>query len=398
MTFKYGVFVNDTTDPSSPNVNLSANAIPFIMGCAYGTDGTGDAPITLQKITGFDNYKTIMGFGGTSDDEPDTDYTLESYAYLFFRKFKNAPVYMLNVYVAATHPGGVGDVDATDFTAVVDTVDEIFPTSGVVPCHQLCPGYSEDGTLQTAMEGKIDYQGSHFKVPCIFDGAEADDVAATVVTAGLITTDNVMFTYPKYGGFDLSMLQSCVAVMATRENDDIPYRSPSNYTSPDLGHALPINLASTDKVLGVDDSDSLNEAGVITWTSFGVGGKVLWGSFMVSFVSSVSDYLNDTYIPRMMANYLRTLVTLNIWENVDNPTNLVLIQSVVAKLNAIGGAMQAKGAILGFNIEFKEADNLIVDLQAGILHFTMTYLAPKEAIDIEIDLEINLNYLNSLFA
>jgi len=233
---------------------------------------------------------------------------------------------------------------------------------------------------------------------CLFDGVETATVAETVTEAGLITTNNVLFCYPKYGGYALSSIVACGIVMSAREHDDIPFHSFSNYTSEDIGQAIPVNIASTDKSLNLDDAALLNTAGVVTWSSFGAGGKVLWGSWMVSFVDGVVDYMNDTYIPRMMGNYIQTLVTLNLWANVDDGINKNLVNAVVAKLNAIGGALQGKGALLGFEIQFLESDNPSTDMATGKITLRMKYLIFKEASDISVILELDVSYLQGLFA
>jgi len=396
MPYEHGVQITDTTDPGSPNVSISANGIVFVMGCATGAT-PGVCVTTVQKVTSFEGYKEVFGWAGTDDDTPDTDYTLEEFAYIFFRKYKNAPCYMVNVFTSAEHTT-VDTVDAADFVAIVDDIDQVFPEWGQVPSLFLCPEYSEDSSLQTAMEGKIDYHDGQFKLMCLYDGVETATAAETVIEAALITADNTRLCFPKYGGFNLSSIVAACTVLATREHDDIPYFGPSNYNSTDLGHAIPFDIAVADKKLSGSDIKDINEAGVITWNSFGVGGKTLWGPQMTSYVDGVADYTNNTYIPRAMANYSRTIVVLNTVAHVDDPTNIVLVQSVVAKLNAIGGALQAKGAYLGFKVLFLSADNPTINLAAGIIKFRLQYLAPIEASVIEIDLEVNLAYFDTLFA
>ena len=399
MTTYHGIDVTDTTSSGSPNVKTSANLVPFVMGCADGAV-SGTAPVTIQKISSFDEYKTIYGWSGADDDTPDTDYTLEEFAYIYFRKYKNSPVIMLNIFTDVLFVGGVSSVAASDFTAVVDYIDQAYTKHGIVPGFFLCPGYSSDSALRTAMEGKIDYQGSHFKVPCIFDGDETDAVADAVTDETAITTDNVLFTYPKYGGFNLSSIVASVAVMASREHNDIPFYSPSNYTSADLGTAIPFDLASTDKDISIDDANLLADAGVITRVSFGTGGNQIWNSWLASYGGSAgtADYLNDTYIPRMMANNIRTLVVQNLWQNIDQPLNVNQVNSVVTKLNILASNYQGLGALVGYEVKFLEADNTDASLAAGVSKFRLVYLAPRENSDIEVDLEVDTSYFSTLFS
>lgn len=398
MTTKHGVYVTDTTSAGAPNVKTSINLVPFVMGNAAGPTG-GDAPQTVLKISSFDEYVDTYGWSGADHDTPDTDYSLEVFAYIYFRKYKNSPAILRNEFTTADYAGGVSTVAASDFTAIVDSIDECYTKYGIVPFFFSCPGYSDDSTLQTAMEGKIDYQDSHFKVMCVFDGLETDTVATTVTTATAITTDNVLFCYPKYGGFYLSHTAISAAVMAARENSDVPYYSPSNYNSADIGGAIPFNLASTDKVISMDDAALLADAGVMTRVSRGVSGYQVWNSWMVSYGggSGTADYLNDTYIPRAMGNYIRTLTVQNLWENIDDPTNTNQINSIVTKLNIIGGNLQGLGALVGYEVQFLEADNTTTDLAAGITNFRLVYLAPRENSDIEVALEVNTNYFSNLF-
>lgn len=398
MPTKHGVYVTDTTSAGSPNVKTSVNSVPFVMGCAYG-GVAGTAPTTVLKISSFNEYVDTYDWSGTDYDTPDTDYSLEVAAYIHFRKYKNSPMIMRNMFTTADFAGGVSTVAASDFTAVVDDIDQCYTKYGIVPSFFSVPGYSSDSSLQTAMEGKIDYQDSHFKVACVFDGDETDTVSATVTTATGITTDNVVFCYPKYGGYYMSHTFIAAAVMATRENSDVPYYSPSNYNSNDIGNAIPFSIVAADKVISMDDAALLADAGVVTRVSRGVGGYQVWNSWLVSYGGSAgtADYLNDTYIPRMMANFIRTLTVQNLWENIDQPTNTNQVNSIVTKLNVIGGNLLGLGALVGYEVQFLEEDNTETDLAAGITNFRLVYLAPRENSDIEVALEVNTNYFSNLF-
>jgi hypothetical protein len=396
MATIHGVTVTDQTAAGSPNVKTTVNVVPFVMGNANGLTG-GDAPETVIKINNFEEYKATYGWAGASDDEPDVDYSLEVFAYLFFRRYKNTPVIMRNIYNSTDHPGGVGDVVAADFTAVIDDIDKAYTQYGIVPAFFAIPNYSSDPTLRTAMFGKVDYQ-AHFTLMCVVDGDETSDVATIVTDATAIVTDNVAYTYPKYGGYALSSHFVAMAVKAARENSDVPYRSPSNYDVANGG--IPVSMATADKSIGLDDGNTLADAGVVTRCAAGTNATVIWNSWMASYGggSGTADYLNDTYIPRAMGNYIRTLVVLNLWENIDNPTNKNLINAVVTKLNAIGGSLQGLGALIGFEVEFLEADNPDVDLAAGKITFRLNYLTPKEASNIEVLLVLDTAYFATLFA
>lgn len=98
-----------------------------------------------------------------------------------------------------------------------------------------------------------------------------------------------------------------------------------------------------------------------------------------------------------MFNWVGNTLITTFWSKIDDPANKRLIHSIVDSANIWLNGLTAKGALLGGRVEFREADNTVTDLMAGILYFHVFMTPPAAAREIEFVQEYDPDYISTLF-
>lgn len=384
-------------------IRLGGSAVPVFFGCAHGVGATAGTGTTDPKlINNLAEYVETFGWGNLDDDdEPDLsdvdhDYTLDEVAWVLFKLYGVGPAVFINVYNSTDFPGGVSTVAASDIATALPLVETAIVDLGIIPSHILAPRYSQTGTLKTAMAALGPYNGVPvMKIVDMLDDpadTDAEAKAAAVIEGAALTHENMLGCWPEFGGFPLSLIAMATALWQDiYRSDGIPIHTPSNK----LVRGGITRLAGERVVLS-SWLDSLNEVGIMTIKTLGSRSR-LYGSQMFSYDSAGdADYINDSYIPRRLTNYIFERIMSDVDEYVDDPMNTRLIEDVLAKLNQFGTSLIGRGAMLGFNASFYQEKNPIADLAAGKITFTVTLLPAREASDITIDLVIDLNLFGDL--
>lgn len=384
-------------------IRLGGSAVPVFFGCAHGVGATaGAAPMTPKLIRSFADYVEVFGWGKLDDDdepilaEVNHDYNLDEAAFVLFRLYGVGPAVFINIYNATDFPGGVSTVDADDVIAALDLVETAVVDLGIIPSHILAPRYSQTAALKTAMALLGPYAGVPVMkiVDMKDDPADDDEEAkiAAIIEGAALTHENMFGCWPEFGGFPLSTIVMATALWQdVYRSDGVPLHTPSNK----LIRGGITRLTDERVVLGTWLS-ALNEVGVTTIKTLGSRSR-LYGSQMFSYDSAEdADYINDSYIPRRLTNYVFERIYSDIDEYVDDPLNTRLIEDVLAKLNQFGTSLIGRGAMLGFNASFFAEKNPIADLAAGKITLTVTLLPAREASNIVIDLIVDLNLFGTL--
>jgi phage tail sheath protein FI len=144
-----------------------------------------------------------------------------------------------------------------------------------------------------------------------------------------------------------------------------------------------------------DNADYLNANGVVTALNF-IGGWKCWGN-RTSIYPASSD-VKDVFIPnRRMTDFIRNTIVLSVWQYVDEPGNLRMIDAVVNSLNGYFNGLKAQGALLGARVEFRASDNPKVELLAGHYVFRVSQASPTPAEWIQFLVIFDTSYLDVLF-
>ena len=384
-------------------MRLGGSAVPVFFGCAHGVGATAGVATTEPKlINNFNNYVETLGWGNLDDDDnPDLsdvnhDYTLDEVAWVLFKLYGVGPAVFINIYDSENFGGGVSTVVAADILEALPMVETAVVDLGIIPSHILAPRYSQNGALKTGMAALGPYNGVPvMKIVDMADDPAAGDgeaKAATVVEAEALTHENMFGCWPEFGGFPLSTI--CMATALWQDlyrSDGIPLHTPSNKLV-----RGGITRVEGERVVRSSWLDDLNKAGVSTLKTLGSRTRI-WGSQMFSYDESEdADYINDSYIPRRLTNYVFERIMSDMDEYVDDPLNTRLIEDALAKLNQFGTGLIGRGAMLGFNAAFYAEKNPVAELAAGKIVLTVNLLPAREASNIVIDLIIDLNMFGNL--
>ncbi|KAB8126907.1 phage tail sheath family protein [Gracilibacillus oryzae] len=294
--------------------------------------------------------------------------------------------------------GGV-DVNTGDSTGL-ELINTVFPKFGLVPGTIIAPKYSKDPMVEAVMKAKAETINTYFKATAIVD---VDTTAAN--TYSKVSewknqnnyTDPLEFVcWPKVGlgekQYYLSTQLASLINLTDSQYDDTPYKSPST-------ESLQMNKAiledGKEVNLGPDQAAYLNGQGIVTALNF-IGGWKAWGNRTGAY-PSITD-VKDSFIPvRRMHNWIQNTIILTTWQNVDDPTNRRLIDTVADSLTIWLNGLTATGALLGGRVEFRKEENPQTDLLDGIVKFHVFVASPTPGRSLEFIVEFDANYYNRLF-
>lgn len=296
----------------------------------------------------------------------------------------------------------IGGISATTGKSTgLELIDGIFPRFRLVPGIIACPKFSTLPEVAAVMRAKTENINGLFSCVCVVDipsneeGAQTYSAAVEWKNAHNLSHERQLVCWPmvEIGDKKFHMSTQLIGVMnaTDSDNDNVPYKSPSN-------ELLQIDSVATDTgteiVLGLEQANYLNSQGIITAINF-VNGFVAWGNRTACYPGN-SD-VKDCFIPvRRMFDYISNTFILTFWQNVDQPVTLRLIQTIINSFNIYLNGLTARQMILGGRIEFRGDENPATNLIDGKLIFHVFITPPVPAETIEAIFEYDPEYLNSL--
>lgn len=303
----------------------------------------------------------------------------------------------------ATDADLIGGVDGTSGKMTgLELLNQVFPLFGLVPGQILAPGWSHKPAIAAVMKAKAGNINGLFKAIALTDidssasGADNYTEVSVWKNTNNYTDQQQVPLWPKGKlGNEKFFLSSHFAGLACKTdaaNGDIPYVSPSNKSLQIDGL---VDAAGEEIVLGPDQASYLNGQGVVTALNI-IGGWKLWGNRTGAYPGNSDP--KDSFIPlRRMFNWVANTIILTYWQEVDDPTNVRQIQSVVDSLNIWLNGLSAIGALLGGRVEFREEENPVTSLADGKIKWHLFMASPPPGEDLEFVLEYDVNYLKALF-
>ena len=174
------------------------------------------------------------------------------------------------------------------------------------------------------------------------------------------------------------------------ENDGCPYESPSNKQF--KCDAMVVE-DGTEVNLTLAQANILNAGGVVTALNF-MGGKVCWGNYTACYPASTD--VKDYYIPvSRMFDFVGNTLINTFWSKLDKPMNRRLIDTVIDTCNIWLNGLVGSGYLLGARAEFKESENPLTNLMAGIIKVHIYITPPSPAQEIDFVLEYDADYVTS---
>ncbi len=332
----------------------------------------------------------------------DTDYsTYYEGEYLVIELLSSSAHYAeanLNVAYNQVTPE---DVDTTAVSAGLENIEKCLTIVGVVPDLICAPGYSENSGVAAVMATKAAGINGMFKAKALIDistaasgGADDYSEVAALKASNNLTDEDEILCWPllKLAGktFHYSTQLAGLIAQVDTANNGNPYESPSNKK---LQCDSLVVAAGTEVKLTLAQANILNAAGVVTALNF-MGGFVAWGNYTACYPASTD--VKDYFIPvsRMFDWVGNTLIT-TFWSKLDLPMNRRLIDSIIDTVNIWLNGLTGGGYLLGARAEFREDENPLTNLMAGIIKVHIYITPPSPAQEIDFVLEYDQSYVTA---
>jgi hypothetical protein len=294
------------------------------------------------------------------------------------------------------------EMDSGDIEAGIDAVENVYSQTGQVPGQLLAPGWSQQSAIGAALVAEAASINGVFKARAIVDvdsdTGEAETYTAAVTRKGTDSyTDELMVVcWPMVTlsnvSYWMSLHYAAVRCALNAANNDVPYASPSNQRMAIDGL---ITESGTAVYLNNVQANVLNAGGIVTGLNWSRG-WVLWGNESGAYPGSTDPILRWNCV-RDMFNWIGNTAILTYWQNVDQPGNPRLIDTVVTSFNQWLNGLTSQGYILGGRCQFLASSNPTVNLIGGDFVFDIDPTPPVPAKSITFRMTYNTEYLSTLF-
>lgn len=268
----------------------------------------------------------------------------------------------------------------------LEVVRQVYPKLGIVPGLIVAPGWSQIPEVGIAMSAKAANINGVFKAIALVD---LDTEKATKYTDCKTVKEDSGFTsafcYPTWPSvkvgeyvFAMSTVVATLIAYTDASNDDVPSLSPSNEMLGVTGTCL---ADGTEVILDQDQGSTVNTYGVAT--AINMNGWKLWGNYTGAYPSS-GDAKDIWISVRRMFNWHGNIFIQTYFNEVDDPMNPVLIESVVDSEN-IRCAAYAPDKWAGAEMQYLKGDNPLTDALAGKITFRQRiapYTPAQEIVNI----------------
>lgn len=292
-------------------------------------------------------------------------------------------------------------VNAAAVATGMESIEQCMGTLGIVPDLICAPGFSDNTSVAAVMATKAAGINGMFKAKALIDISTAADGGADVYSevAALKETNNfsdenqiICWPLLKLGTRVFHLSTQLAGLMASVDtgNNGCPYESPSNKA---FKCDSTVNAAGTEVNLTLAQANILNAAGVVTAISF-LGSINCWGNYTACY--PVKSDVKDCYIPvSRMFDWVGNTFINTFWSRLDKPMSRRLIDTVVDACNIWLNGLVGSGYLYGARAEFKDSENPLENLLAGIIkvHIYMTPPSPTQEIDFV--LEYDADYVAS---
>lgn len=304
----------------------------------------------------------------------------------------------LNVAYSAVTPTAV---NATAVATGIEAIEQCMSTIGIVPDLICAPGFSDSTTVAAVMATKAAGINGMFRAKALIDISTADvsgadDYSEVVALKGTnnFSDENEIVCWPllKLGAMTFHMSTQLAGLMAQvdTENGGCPYESPSNKA---FKCDAMVVAAGTEVNLTLAQANILNAGGVVTALNF-MGSMSCWGNYTACYPTSTD--VKDYYIPvSRMFDWVGNTLINTFWGKLDKPMNRRLIDTVIDTCNIWLNGLIGSGYLLGARAEFKESENPLTSLMAGIIKVHIYMTPPSPAQEIDFVLEYDAEYVTS---
>lgn len=290
----------------------------------------------------------------------------------------------VNVTYTKLNPAGVTSADIIGATSGatetgLEVLRQVYPKFGMVPGLLVAPGWSKDADVAAVLQAKAEEINGLFRCEGFIDLSSATG-GCLIYTDGKTKKDAAGLSSPHFAicwpcvkvGSKVMAYSALLAAMTAKldaENDDVPYLSPSNMALPIAGACLE---NGTEVLLDQVQANALNGAGIIT--AINLNGWRSWGNNSAAYPGT-TDPKDRWFCCRRFFSWWGNSFIQTYLQEVDNPADFRLIESIVDAENIRGNAYVSAGKCAAARMEFDESENSVTDILDGRITFHQ-HLAP----------------------
>ena len=332
----------------------------------------------------------------------DTDYSVYyDGEYCYIELLSGRPVYSATSLNLAYKQVTPTSVNAAAVATGMESIEQCMGTLGIVPDLICAPGFSDNTSVAAVMATKAAGINGMFKAKALIDistassgGADVYSEVAALKETNSFSDENQIACWPllKLGTRIFHLSTQLAGLMASIDagNNGCPYESPSNKA---FKCDSTVDVAGTEINLTLAQANVLNAAGVVTAISF-LGNINCWGNYTACYpiTSDVKDY----YIPvSRMFDWVGNTFINTFWSKLDKPMSRRLIDTVVDACNIWLNGLVGSGYLYGARAEYKESENPLENLIAGIIKIHVYITPPSPTQEIDFVLQYDADYVAS---
>lgn len=297
---------------------------------------------------------------------------------------------------AVTNSDLIGGYDAETYTYTgIESLTTIYPRLNVVPTILLAPGFSHHEEVGAVLVAKSQKINGSFNATNVLDVEGITKEDAIENKENLFYEDKtsiVCWPKAKLRGktYWYSAIVGATLARTDAENEDVPYKSPSNKRVP---ISAMVNTVGQEVFLDQIQANTLNAKGI--FTALNMNGWRTWGNNTAAYDADEPGVMDpkDRFIAvRRMFDWWGNSFIVAYFDRVDEPTNYRLIESIVDSENIRANGFQARGQIAGAKIEFRRENNPTSQILDGKIQFIQKigFLTPAEEIINVLEFDPNI--------
>lgn len=382
-------------------VNLLATTMKEAVAAADKDVANHKIALPIEAIN--DVTLVVKPAGGTGTAYiKDTDYSVfYEGEYCYIELLSDGGAYAATSLSVAYNKVTPATVDAAAVATGMEAIEQCMTTLGIVPDIICAPGFSDDTSVAAVMATKAAGINGMFQAKTLIDISTAADggaddyseVLALKATNNLSDVNQIpCWPLLKLGTNVFHMSTQLAGLMAQVDtsNDGCPYESPSNKAF--KADAM-VDAAGKEINLTLAQANILNAGGVLTALNF-MGKMSCWGNYTACYPTNTD--VKDYYIPvSRMFDWVGNTLINTFWGKLDKPMNRRLVDTIIDTCNIWLNGLVGSGYLLGARAEFKESENPLTNLMAGIIKVHIYMTPPSPAQEIGFILEYDANYVTS---
>lgn len=294
---------------------------------------------------------------------------------------------------AVTKADIIGGVSTSDVRTGIAATALCYQLYNMIPTMLSAPGWDHDREVADALKANCQNINGHWyayvseSLPA--DSANTGTIAKTIAyrRANGYVGESASVHWPcaRKGShiLHLSTLRIVTSMQVDRDNDGIPFASPSNHPIDIDGLCL---SDGTPIVFDQEQANELNSQGITTAIYWG-GRWVLWGPHTERFqYNSDNDPRANFDVNIRMLYYIMNSFQLAHGLDVDKPLTRWLKDHILEFERRKIDALTSRGALLGGSVEFREDANTPSDLLNGDFLFDIatTITPPGKSITARV--------------